>query len=62
MPEADNLLSAIINLYRFVILGNTQGLSEFIREAWNAYEKTKNQNPTKALHYIELLKKFSYYI
>jgi hypothetical protein len=62
MPEADNLLSAIINLYRFVILGDTQGLSEFIREAWNAYEKTKNQNPARALHYIELLKKFSYYI
>jgi hypothetical protein len=62
MPEADNLLSAIINLYRFVILGDTQGLSEFIREAWNAYEKAKNQNPARALHYIELLKKFSYYI
>jgi len=59
MPEAGNLLSAIISLYRFVILGDTQGLSEFIREAWNAYEKAKNQNPAKASHYIELLKKFS---
>lgn len=56
--EADNVLKAIQNLYRFVILGDLQGWFGFLRELWNAHEKKKdNKGRSK---YFGLIRDFAY--
>jgi len=40
--EADNVLRAMMYLYKFVILGDLQGYYQFVRELHNCYRKTKN--------------------
>ncbi|MEM3517398.1 MAG: hypothetical protein QW647_06385 [Candidatus Bathyarchaeia archaeon] len=60
MKETNDLLSGIINLYKFIVLGDTQSFSEFIRNIWNAYEKTKEEK--RGIQYLNLLKSFSYQI
>ena len=51
-PEANNVLSALLGLYRFVVLGDASGFSTFMRELWNAHEKTKNKEGRSPYSYI----------
>jgi len=61
--EADNVLRAIQELYRFVILGDAQGWFGFVRELWNCYSKLANSSDTRerkrSKDYIEIVQKFS---
>ena len=41
-PEGDNVLKAMIGLYRFIILGDLQGYYQFIREMFNCYQKSEH--------------------
>ena len=45
--EASNVLSAIMNLYRFVILGDPQGYYQFLRELHNCYRKAETEGNEK---------------
>jgi len=56
--EADNLLKAVQNLYKFVILGDLQGWFSFLREMWNAHEKRKNSEGRSK--YLTLIKSLAY--
>lgn len=59
--EADNVLVAVQNLYRFVSTGDLGGLYGFIREIENAYNITKEKNPGRARSYRELLSRISFF-
>jgi len=52
--EADQIVIALRNLYKFVILGDIEGWLTFIRQLWNAHEKTKNEKGIS--NYLELLR------
>jgi len=58
-PEADNILRAIQGLYRFIILGDSEGLLQFHREISNAYTKLVNSSSgnerARAVYYLRLL-------
>ncbi len=54
IDEADNILRAVQNLYKFVILGDSQALYGFIRELWNAYNKT-DEDSSAGKEYIKLI-------
>jgi len=57
--EADNILKAIQGLYRFIVLGDSEGLLEFHREIRNAYTKLANSSSenekARANYYLRLL-------
>jgi hypothetical protein len=55
MDESNEVLLAIQNLYKFIIFGDLQGFSNFIRELWNAHEKVKDKTDI----YVKLIKAFS---
>jgi hypothetical protein len=61
--EADNILRAVQELYRFVILGDVQGWFGFVRELWNCYSKLANSSDrrekSRSKDYIEIVQKFS---
>ena len=40
--EADNILRAILELYRFTILSDAQGWFGFVKELGNCYSKLAN--------------------
>jgi len=46
--EADNALRAAMSLYRFIFLGDPQGLFQFCRELANCYAKLKGGKRTEA--------------
>ncbi|GIU72008.1 MAG: hypothetical protein KatS3mg003_1487 [Candidatus Nitrosocaldaceae archaeon] len=50
-PEYNNLISAIIAIYRFVILNDRQGLFILLRELLNAYNKLNNKEGKKIAEY-----------
>ncbi|MEM2178972.1 MAG: hypothetical protein QW272_09160 [Candidatus Methanomethylicaceae archaeon] len=54
MDEAEKILSAIQNLYKFIILGDLQGYSNFMRELWEAHEIVKDKTDI----YAKLIKAF----
>ncbi len=58
--EADNVLKAIQMIYRFVVLGDTQGWFGFLREMHNAYSKLANSSDgrerKRAKNYLNLVK------
>ena len=60
--EANNVLRAVYGLYRFIILGNTDGWYEFVREITNAYRKleksTKPQERKRCKGYIKIVRSF----
>ena len=56
--EADNVLKAIQNLYKFIILGDLQGWFGFLRELWNAHEKRKDSKGRSK--YLSLIMNFAY--
>ncbi|MGC8912006.1 MAG: hypothetical protein ACP5K8_08015 [Nitrososphaeria archaeon] len=56
--ESDNILYAVQHLYKFVTLGDIQGLYNFLREIWNAHEKTKDKYASNP--YLTILKYFPY--
>jgi hypothetical protein len=56
--EADNLLKAVQNLYKFVILGDLQGWFGFLREIWNAHEKRKDSEGRS--NYLTIIKNLAY--
>ena len=64
--EADNVLKAVQELYRFVILGDAQGWFGFVRELWNCYSKLVNsfdrREKSRSKDYIEIVKKFSIHV
>jgi hypothetical protein len=55
-----NMISAVNAMYRFVMLGDIQGLFEFIRELYNAHEKTKNEKGES--EYIKIVRNIGVYI
>ncbi len=59
--EADNVLKAVQELYRFVVLGDFQGWFGFVRELWNCYSKLANSSDrrekSRSKGYIEIMKK-----
>lgn len=61
--EAEDILSAIYGLYRFVVLGNTQGFFDFTRKISEAVRKLENSNDIRererAEKYMKLLSKLS---
>ncbi len=61
--EADNVLRAVQELYRFVILGDAQGWFGFVRELWNCYSKLANSSDkrerSRSKDYINIVQKFS---
>ncbi|MCX8188217.1 MAG: hypothetical protein N3F64_00730 [Nitrososphaeria archaeon] len=56
--EADNILVAIQNLYKFITFGDTQGFLTFVRNLLIAHDKTKNDRGESP--YLRLLKNFPY--
>jgi len=56
--EADSILLAIQHLYKFVTLGDTQHLFNFMREILNAHEKIKDKEGWSP--YLNILKHFPY--
>lgn len=56
MDEANKILSAIQNLYRFIIFGDLQGYSNFIRELWEAHEIVKDKTDI----YAKLIRAFRF--
>lgn len=53
--EADNALRAVQGLYRFVILGDPQGLFQFTRELQNCCSKLKSQDAKRVQEYQRML-------
>ncbi len=62
--EADNVLRAVQELYRFVLLGDAQGWFGFVRELWNCYSKLANSSDrrekSRSKDYIEIVKNLAY--
>ncbi|MCM8803226.1 MAG: hypothetical protein NC827_07975 [Candidatus Omnitrophica bacterium] len=58
MDEADNILSAIQNLYKFITFGDIQGYLTFTRNIFVAHDKTKNEQGSSP--YLPLLVRFPY--
>lgn len=64
-PEANNVLNAVLGLYKFVTAENLDGLSDFVRELHNAYRKLESsakQDKSKryrAENYLRIIKSFS---
>ncbi len=62
--EADNVLRAVQELYRFVILGDAQGWFGFVRELWNCYSKLANSSDkreiSRAREYFKVLRNLTY--
>ena len=54
VDELDEVFSAIQNLYKFIIFGDLQGFSNFIRELWNAHEKVKDKTDAYVLSLIHI--------
>ncbi len=57
-PEANNALRALLYLYRFVVLGDPQGLLEFTRELSSCYrvcEASNGKGCELYLYYLRLL-------
>ncbi|MCR6692318.1 MAG: hypothetical protein MRT15_07995 [archaeon YNP-LCB-003-016] len=59
-PVYSNMISAVNAMYRFVMLGDIQGWFEFIRELYNAHEKTKNEKGES--EYIKIVKNIGVYV
>jgi len=59
-PVYSNMISAVNSMYRFVMLGDIQGWFEFIRELYNAHEKTKNEKGES--EYIKIVKNIGVYV
>lgn len=65
-PEANNVLNAVLGLYKFVTAENLDGLSDFVRELYNAYRKLESsdrQDKSKrcrAETYLRIIKSFSF--
>jgi hypothetical protein len=57
--EANNVLSFILYLYRFVTFGSIESLYASIRELLNAYEKTKKESQDRSEVYLALMKHLS---
>ena len=56
--EANNALRAMMGLYRFVILGDSQGYYQFMRELHNCYKKAETEgNEKKSRAYRQILNK-----
>ncbi len=64
--EADNVLKAVQELYRFVVLGDAQGLFGFVRELRNCYLKLANSSDKKekdrSKDYIGIVRNLSKYM
>jgi hypothetical protein len=62
--EADNVLKAVQELYRFVVLGDTQGWFGFVRELWNCYSKLANSSDrwerNRSKDYIKIVRDLAY--
>ncbi len=60
--EYNNLLLAVIGMYRFAILHDTQGLLTMIREIHNAYHKVKTDEKMKrvAREYEDIIRELSH--
>jgi len=55
-----NMISAVNSMYRFVTLGDIQGWFEFMRELYNAHEKTKNEKGES--EYIKIVRSIGTYM
>jgi len=62
--EGSNILRAVHELYRFVVLGHVEGWYAFLREIANAYRKLENstqpQEQKRSLRYKRILETFAY--
>jgi len=57
LPEADQILKAVQNLYKFIVLGDSIGFSGFIKSIWDAHEKCKDSKDSSP--YLSLIKRFN---
>lgn len=53
--ETDNIIRAIQNLYRLVILGDVYAYYNFVRELVNAYQKVKSNKRDSSEQYLKIL-------
>jgi len=64
--EADNVLRAVQELYRFVVLGDAQGWFGFVRELRNCYSKLANSSNrrerSRSRDYIEIVQRLDIYM
>ncbi len=62
--ESDNILEALRNLYRFIMLGDAQGLFEFINGLNKAYIKIRNtankKDSWRIPRYANIIRSFAY--
>jgi len=56
LKEADNVLRAMLNLYRFIVLGDLQGYYQFVKELSNCYRMlTEEKELRRREEYMRIL-------
>jgi hypothetical protein len=62
--EADEILKGVLSLYRFVVLADVQGLSDFLHYLKNACKmlEAKNPNNPRIKSYLQIQRELAYFI